>query len=75
MSSYMKISIHKYKTLFLMVSAMHDYIVKLEQEALRNNRSEIASKLSAARLKLLELKVSSEKMMPNRNVVELRKAA
>jgi hypothetical protein len=71
----MKISVQKYQTIFLMVSAMHDYIVKLEQEALRNNRSEIASKLSTARLKLLELKVISEKMMPNRNVIELKKAA
>lgn len=71
----MKISVQKYQTIFLMVSAMHDYIVKLEQEALRNNRSEIARKLSTARLKLLELKVSSEKMMPNCNVIELKKAA
>ena len=58
-----------------MVSAIHDYIVKLEQEALRDNRSKIARKLSTARLKLLELKVISEKMMPNRNVIELKKAA
>ena len=71
----MKINVQKYQTIFLMVSAIHDYIVKLEQEALRDNRSKIARKLSTARLKLLELKVISEKMMPNRNVIELKKAA
>jgi hypothetical protein len=80
----MKAINQQYQTLLLMVSAMHDYLVKLEQEALHENYSEIqhceiqhceiANKLSAARLKLLELKGISEKIIPNSNAAKLNKA-